>query len=225
MKRYVLILAAGEGKRMNAELPKQFIGLKGKPLLMHTFGAFCLFDDMEFVLVLNEHWIDTWKQLCQNHHFSIPHQVVEGGPMRFHSVKSGLKYIPDGALVAIHDGARPLVSKETIGRCFEMAVKKGNAVPTMSISESVREIDGALNRPVNRDKIKIVQTPQVFHSSFIRKAYNQPYNEKFTDDATVLESIGEQIHLVEGNPENFKITTVNDLIVAERLMDNWSFDT
>lgn len=221
MDKYVLIVAGGSGERMNAGLPKQFMEINGRPVLMHTFDAFSfLLPEIHFILVLQPDFYDTWEMLCKAHQFSIQHHIEEAGPKRFHSVKSGLKTVPDGVVVAIHDGARPLVSRQTILNCFEMAEKKGNAVPVIPMNESVRRVDHQFNRAIHREELRIVQTPQVFHSSLIKKAYRQNYNESFTDDATVLESIGESIHLVEGNPENIKLTGPQDLILAETLIQS-----
>lgn len=185
---------------------------------MHTFQAFSFLDDVKFVLVLPENEISNWKNLCQKHQFSIPHQIVEGGPKRFHSVKSGLKNIPDDVLVAIHDGVRPLVSQDTITNAFELAERKGNAVPSIPILSSIREVYGSINKHINRDNFRLIQTPQVFQSSQIKKAYQQVYRTEFKDDATVLESTGQQIYLCEGNPENIKITNPLDLTIAGNLL-------
>ena len=218
MQKFVLIVAGGAGLRMESAIHKQFVELNGMPLLMHTVKAFSYLSDAEFVLVLPKMEIKIWAQLCIKHQFNIPHQLVEGGPKRFHSVKSGLQKIPDDVLVAIHDGVRPLVTQETINRCFDLAVRKGNAVPVIPVIGSLRQVDGSLNKPIDRSKIRIVQTPQVFLSTQIKKAYNQAYREEFTDDATVLESMGKQIHLTKGNSENIKITNPVDLLIAEKLV-------
>ncbi|MCF6169664.1 MAG: 2-C-methyl-D-erythritol 4-phosphate cytidylyltransferase [Bacteroidales bacterium] len=219
MKKYVIILAGGRGKRMGTEQPKQFLELGGLPLLMHTFHAFSTVDNtFEFILVLPSDFIDHWKKLCKIHAFNIPHQLVESGPKRFHSVKSGLRPVPENALVAIHDGVRPFVSAQIIENCFSLAARKGCAVPVVPLSGSVREISGSLSKSFDRNKLRLVQTPQVFLSSNIKRAYQQPYNESFTDDATVLENAGSQIHLVEGNPENMKITHPADLVHARVLL-------
>lgn len=221
MQQYILIVAGGKGERIPSSVPKQFVELCGKPLLMHTMEAF-LNDtsNPEFIIALPQELIPEWKNLCQLHHFKIAHQIAEGGPKRFHSVKSGLKLVPEIALVAIHDAARPFVSKETIQRCFEMANRKGNAVPVVPFTESVREVSGVSSRVVARSKLRIVQTPQVFNSTQIKKAYRQNFSEEFTDDATVLEKAGFQINLVEGNPENLKITFPTDLQLAEFLLSS-----
>jgi len=218
MDKYILLVAGGKGSRVGGP-PKQFEILLGFPLLMHTFHAFdFLSNTAKFILVLPEDKVGYWNQLCQKYDFQISHQVISGGPKRFYSVKRGLGLVPDNAVVAIHDGVRPLVSADTINRCFEIALKKGNAIPAISVRESVRETDGPLNKLFDRNKLKIVQTPQVFYSSLIKKAYHQNYREYFTDDASVLESTGEVIHLVEGNDENIKITGPADLIIAEALL-------
>jgi 2-C-methyl-D-erythritol 4-phosphate cytidylyltransferase len=218
MQKFVLIVAGGTGLRMESAIHKQFVELNGMPLLMHTAKAFSYLSDAEFVLVLPKMEIKIWAQLCIKHQFNIPHQLVEGGPKRFHSVKNGLQKIPDDVLVAIHDGVRPLVARETINRCFDLAKRKGNAVASIPIDASVREVDGSLNKPVNRSNLRMIQTPQVFLSTQIKKAYNQAYREEFTDDATVLESIGRQIHLTEGDSENIKITRPVDLLIAEKII-------
>ena len=220
MKKYVLIVAGGKGRRMEAEQPKQFIELGGLPLLMHTFHAFSAADDnFEFVLVLPAELITQWKELCNIHHFNTPHQITESGPKRFHSVKSGLKLIPEKTGVAIHDAARPFVSIKVIQDCFEMAERKGNAIPVIPVGDSVRGISGIFNKGIDRNKLRLVQTPQVFSSSSIKLAYQQAYNESFTDDASVLENTGRPIYLVDGNPENIKITRPIDLLTAQSLIN------
>lgn len=215
MKKYVILVAGGKGSRMGSDLPKQFLELNGKPILMHTFEAFLSLEvQIEFILVLPADHISHWNHLCEIHDFRTPHQITEGGPHRFHSVKSGLKLVPEGALVAIHDAVRPFVSKEVIKRCFTMAERKGNAVPVIPLRESIRVMSGSLSKSVDRDKYKLVQTPQAFLSSALKVAYQQAYNERFTDDATVLENTGAQIFTVEGNKENIKITTPAELAIA-----------
>jgi 2-C-methyl-D-erythritol 4-phosphate cytidylyltransferase len=219
MKKFALIVAGGSGNRMNSPVPKQFLEINGKPLLMHTFQAFMNFDsDFEFVLVLPENETDTWKKLCENHSFNVKHHIVKGGKTRFYSVRNGLKKIKGDGIVFIHDGVRPLVSAETIEKCYQTAVKKGNTLPVIPPSESVREVINGENRAVDRSQIFLVQTPQTFRVSVIKKAYEQEYTEKFTDDASVLENTGEKIYLVEGNRENIKITFPDDLKLASLLL-------
>jgi 2-C-methyl-D-erythritol 4-phosphate cytidylyltransferase len=220
MEQYVLIVAAGKGERMNSGLPKQFIEIARKPMLMHAIEAFVNpLQERKFVVVLPSGLMNEWENLCSYYHFHVPCLIVEGGPRRFYSVKSGLKQVPDDVLVAIHDAARPFVSDETIQRCFKTAFRKGNAVPSVELSQSVREVSGALNKSIDRTQLRLVQTPQVFHSTLIKKAYRQSFRERFTDDASVLESIGYQIHLVEDSTENFKITTPADLEIARFLLE------
>lgn len=218
MQKYVLIVAGGSGSRFDAIVPKQFALLQGRPILMHTFDAFSFLEDVQFVLVLPQDSVDYWTELCKEHQFTLPHQVTTGGPHRFHSVKSGLRLIPNNTLVAIHDGVRPLVTETTILSAFEMAERKGNGIPSIAIHESVRETDGMFNKTLDRSTLQLIQTPQVFTSSDIKEAYNQNYRETFTDDASVSESTGNQIFLTKGNPENIKITSRLDLLIAESIM-------
>jgi 2-C-methyl-D-erythritol 4-phosphate cytidylyltransferase len=218
MIRYALIVAGGSGKRMGTDIPKQFLELSGKPLLMRTIERFWSFDtSIRIITVLAEDQIIFWRELQKKHSFSIPNIVVEGGPERFYSVKNGLGQVEDNSLVAIHDGVRPLVSPATIKRCFDAARESGNAVPVICPADSIRMVTEQGNIPVNRQYLRIIQTPQVFNSKLIKKAYLQEYSPEFTDDATLLEKTGEVIHLVEGNRENMKITNPGDLAVAEAL--------
>ena len=216
MKKFVIIVAGGSGLRMGTELPKQFLELCGKPVLMHTLQRFFDFDPRcELILVLPTAQQEFWAKLCMEHSFSLPHRVAPGGETRFHSVQSGLKLIQGEGIVFIHDGVRPLVSLETLGRCFETAQKYGNALPVLPVHESLRKHDGDQNTAVDRSKYVTVQTPQTFRSDHILQSFSQSYDLAFTDDATVVEKAGFPIHLVEGNPENIKITTPTDLIIAE----------
>jgi 2-C-methyl-D-erythritol 4-phosphate cytidylyltransferase len=215
MKKFVLIVAGGRGSRMKQAVPKQFAEIAGKPILMHTFEAFLKYDErMEFFLVLPETEITDWKKLCEKNNFNLQLTLVAGGETRFQSVKNGLAKIVDEGIVFIHDGVRPFVSVQTIENCYKMALEKGNALPVIPVSESVREILNGGNRAVDRRNFFMVQTPQTFRVSAIKNAYNQNYSEKFTDDASVLESRGETINLVEGNRENLKITYPADLKIA-----------
>ena len=222
LTKHILIVAAGAGSRMRSSLPKQFMLLDGKPILFHTINSFLFLGDVEFTIVLSSDYVDYWKDLCSSYGFNIPHNIVEGGSTRFHSVKSGLKNIPDNSVVLIHDAARPFASKETIIRVIELANRKSNAIPAIGISDSIREVYGGYNKVVNRDNLRVIQTPQGFHSTVIRAAYNQNYNTDFTDDASVLESTGNNINLVDGNPENIKITNAIDLVFAEGILQQLS---
>jgi len=218
MKLYALIVAGGTGERMMSEIPKQFIEIAGKPILMHTIEIFKQFDNsIDIITVLPENQLRYWNELQLKHSFNISQTIVRGGKTRYHSVKNGLEFIDEPGLVAIHDGVRPFVSIETIKRCFETAEKLGNAIPVISPSDSVRMITEKGNEAVDRDRIKFVQTPQVFRTELIQKAYRQDYLPEFTDDAMVLEKTGEKINMVDGNRENIKITNPGDLIIAQSL--------
>ncbi len=219
MKKFVLIVAGGSGSRMNSVVPKQFMIISGKPVLMHTVKRFYDFDpSSEIIVVLPKEQISTWNKLCDDYRFRIMHSVAEGGSVRFESVRNGLLKIEGEGLVAIHDGVRPLVSPETIGRCFETAEIKGNAVPVMPVNESLRKVEGDINIAVDRSEFVSVQTPEVFRISEIKEAYKSDYKDTFTDDAGVLEHAGFKINLVEGNKENIKITHPVDIIIAETLI-------
>jgi len=220
MNLYALIVAGGTGSRMGANAPKQFLELAGKPVLMRTIERFRSFDvSIKIITVLPEDQLGYWEELQKKYSFSIPNTVVKGGPGRFFSVKNGLDKVEDNSLVGIHDGVRPLVSTDTIKRCFDAAEKFGNAVPVISPTDSLRMITEQGNIPVNRQYLRIIQTPQVFDSKLIKKAYLQDYSPDFTDDAMLLEKTGETIHLVEGNRENLKITNPGDMATAEALFN------
>ena len=214
-----IIVAGGKGERMNAEIPKQFLEIHGKPILMHTLEVFRRYDaSMELILVLPSVQIEFWKELCKKHAFDIPHQIVSGGQTRFQSVKNGLKATRSNLLIAVHDGVRPLVSIDTIERCFDEAEKSGAAIPVIDLVESIRQISENESFSVDRSAYKLVQTPQVFESELLKKAYEQEFTPLFTDDASVVEALGTKIQLVEGNRENIKITTEFDLKIAESLI-------
>lgn len=204
--------------RMGSETPKQFMLLAGKPVLMHTLERFKQYDPtINLVVVLPAPLFGEWNALCKQHGFTTKHQLCDGGPERFHSVKNGLTKVGDG-VVGIHDGVRPLVSAETLDQCYKKAEISGNAIPVIEVKESVRRrIDGG-NKYIKREGLCVVQTPQCFQVPLIKKAYNVPYNERFTDDASVLEATGHNINLVDGNCENIKITTPTDLKIAEALL-------
>lgn len=218
MKKYAVIVAGGKGNRMGSELPKQFIPLNDKPILMHTLQTFKLYTtDIQIILVLPANDIQLWRELCIKHSFDIEHTITEGGETRFHSVKNGLQLIDKDSIVAIHDGVRPFVSKSVIENSFVTAQTYKAVVPVIDIVDTVRELNDNESHTVSRDKYKIVQTPQTFLSNLIKQAYSQDYNKDFTDDASVVESMGVKIKLIEGNRENIKITTPFDLIVGRAL--------
>lgn len=219
MEKHVIIVAGGVGKRMHSEIPKQFLNVAGKPILIHTFESFINYSkDIQITLVLPEPYIDFWKSTCKRFDFEVDHQVVVGGNTRFNSVRNGLKGIQDDSLVAIHDGVRPLVSKDTLKRVFNKALETGNAIPAVKINESLRKINSEDSFSVNRREYRLIQTPQCFHAELIKKAYQQEYQEEFTDDATVVETMGIKIHLIEGNRENIKITRPADIKIAEAFL-------
>lgn len=226
MTRFVIIVAGGKGLRMGGDLPKQFIPLDGRPVLMHTLQAFYSWDSsLKIILVLPEsHW-EYWNMLCSEIGCEIPHTLVNGGETRFHSVQNGLKQVYEQALVsgqisedvyvAVHDGVRPFVSREMLSRCFDKAMLTGAVVPVLPMIDSLREIDGqSSSRPVDRSRYLSVQTPQVFRFRELWSAYKQDYCSDFTDDASVVESQGACIQTVAGTRENIKITTPFDLLVA-----------
>ncbi len=220
MKKQVIIVAGGKGQRMKADFPKQFLVISGKPVLMHTIEKFYTFSkEIGVVVVLPGPYIKFWQSLCKKYNFKPPHKVVKGGKTRFDSVKNGLKLISEDYVVAVHDGVRPLVSNNTLERAFSGAEKNGNAIPVIPVNDSLRKIkQDNKSKPVKREKYFLVQTPQCFKSEILLKAYNQKYRKHFTDDASVVEAIGEEIHLVKGNVENIKLTRPFDLKVAEAIL-------
>ncbi|MCX2478091.1 2-C-methyl-D-erythritol 4-phosphate cytidylyltransferase [Pedobacter sp. MC2016-15] len=220
MKHYAIIVAGGKGNRMNRDIPKQFLELDGKPVLMHTIEAFHRSAAQpEIILVLNILQHQFWAALCATHRFNIPHQVIEGGQERFDSVKNGLQVINTEAVVAIHDAVRPLVSPELVQASFEMAMEKGNAIAAIQPVDSVRirNNEGG-SSALNRDELYLIQTPQTFLSSQLNQAYQQVYSKEFTDDASVVERAGFGIHILPGERSNIKITYEQDLELASFLL-------
>jgi 2-C-methyl-D-erythritol 4-phosphate cytidylyltransferase len=219
VKKYCIIVAGGSGRRMKSAIPKQFLLLEGKPLLMHTIEKFHSFDsDIEIILVLPAEHHSLWRGLVREYSFEISHKIVSGGEERFHSVRAGLDCVKEESLVAVHDGVRPLVSHDTIWRCFADAEEFGTAVPFIEPADSVRIVSGDKSRPCPRNEVRLIQTPQVFRSSLIISAYDRDYDPSFTDDAMVAEAAGVEVHLTHGNRENIKITTPEDLTVAHALI-------
>ncbi|MCD8193577.1 MAG: 2-C-methyl-D-erythritol 4-phosphate cytidylyltransferase [Tannerellaceae bacterium] len=216
MKKYVLIVAGGKGLRMGNDLPKQFIPLHGKPVLMHTLEAFHNWDPgIEIILVIPKEQQDYWQMLCREIGCKAPHTIAPGGKTRFHSVKNGLQHVKAPSLVAVHDGVRPFVSPEVITNCFEEAGRANAVIPVIPMIDSIREVTAGGSRPADRNRFVAVQTPQVFRSQVLLEAYRQPYQEAFTDDASVVEAMGIPVSIVEGNRENIKITTPFDLTIAK----------
>lgn len=217
---YVIIVAGGKGLRMGAPLPKQFLPIGGKPVLMRTIERFRAYsNDISIILVLPKDQQDFWRQLCAEHNFQIKVLCANGGSTRWESVGNGLKLIPDDAqgAVGVHDGVRPFPSIEVIQRCYDTAKRTGSAIPVTPVVETLRRTDGTT---VPRSDYRLVQTPQVFDIQLLKEAYRQPYSEMFTDDASVVEASGHTVTTVDGNRENIKITTPFDMIVAEALADN-----
>ena len=220
MPNYAIIVAGGSGARMSSTTPKQFLELAGKPVLMHTIEKFASFDPaLKIIVVLPEKDIPAWESLCSSHGFNISHNVVKGGATRFHSVSNGLNRVEEEGIVAVHDGVRPLLTASLIRRCFSVAGQKGNAVPFVPIRESIRKVTGEKNEYADRNSFVSIQTPQCFSAVALKKAYSAAYNDSFTDDASVIEAHGEQINLVEGEPENIKITFPVDLAMAEAILN------
>ena len=207
---------------MGGELPKQFIPVEGRPVLMRTLDAFHAFDSIiEIILVLPRDHQPFWQELCREYRFAVPHRIADGGATRFHSVQNGLALVDEPeALVAVHDGVRPFVSPEVIEACYREAEAHGAVVPVIPVVETVRHLlpEGSVTVP--RDAYRLVQTPQTFRTSLLRRAYEQPFCEAFTDDASVVEALGEAVYLVEGNRENIKLTTPYDLIVAKAVVES-----
>ena len=221
LRKAVIIVAGGSGKRMGAAIPKQFIEVNGKTILQHTIESFRYYDaTMQIIVVLPEEYIEYWKEECIKHNFTAINNLVAGGQERYFSVKNGLTALDaDIELVAVHDGVRPMVSQETITKCFSAAASNGTAVPTAPLTESLRHIesDGS-SAAVPRNEYLSVQTPQCFTRQIIETSYQQPFSHHFTDDASIVEAAGYAITTVEGNSENIKITTPTDLIIAREYL-------
>ena len=222
VETFAIIVAGGKGLRMGGEVPKQFLPIGGKPVLMHTIDAFRkALDNVRIVLVLPAEQHHYWQELCEEYNFRSPKLIAQGGETRFHSVRNGLALLPDNAdaVVGVHDGVRPFVSTETIRRCYAAAAEGKAVVPVVPVVETVRQIlsnGKSVTKP--RDEYRLVQTPQTFPLALLRQAYQQPYTENFTDDASVVEALGKEIVMIEGNRENIKLTTPNDLSYAEFLI-------
>lgn len=216
MKKVVIIVAGGKGIRMKSEIPKQFLLLKDKPILMHTIESFRHFD--ERVLVLLQSQIENWNKLCLENNFKISHKIVEGGNTRFQSVKNGLENVDNNSVVAIHDGVRPLISESLINSLVK-EVKKGiGVIPVIPLTDSIRKVEGEYSKHLDRNNVFKVQTPQCFLSSEIKDAYSQEYSNTFTDDASVFENNNGEIKTIIGDEKNLKITTKEDLKISSHLL-------
>jgi len=218
---YIIIVAGGKGLRMGSDIPKQFLPIGGKPVLMRTLERFREYSPtLQIILVLPKAQQEYWEKLCQKHNFTVAYQLADGGETRFHSVQHGLALIPDDAegVVGVHDGVRPFPSIDVIRRCYETAREKKAVIPVIPVVETVRHLKGETSETVPRNDYRLVQTPQTFDIQLLKAANRQPYNDGFTDDASVVEAYGFDITLVEGNRENIKITTPYDLKIAEVLI-------
>ena len=220
-EEYVIIVAGGKGLRMGSDIPKQFLPIGGKPVLMRTIERFREYSPtLQIILVLPKAQQDYWQELCQEYHFNVEYQLADGGETRFHSVQHGLALIPNDAegVVGVHDGVRPFPSIDVIRNCYETAREKKAVIPVIPVVETVRHLQGEVSITVSRNDYRLVQTPQCFDIQLLKAANRQPYNDGFTDDASVVEAFGFAITLVEGNRENIKITTPYDLKIAEVLV-------
>ena len=218
---YIIIVAGGKGLRMGSDIPKQFLPIGGKPVLMRTLERFRDYaEDLQIILVLPKAQQDYWHELCQKYDFKIKYWLADGGETRFHSVQNGLAKIPDDAegVVGVHDGVRPFPSIDVIRNCYETARTAKAVIPVIPVVETVRHLQGNTSETVPRSDYRLVQTPQTFDIQLLKAANKQPYNDGFTDDASVVEAFGFNITLVEGNRENIKITTPYDLKIAEVLI-------
>ena len=226
MQKYIIVVAGGKGLRMGGDVPKQFQIIGNKPILMVTLERLHAIDPtMQIILVLPADQIEMWKEMCREYEFAVPLLLTQGGATRFHSVQNGLAQVDDmeEALVGVHDGVRPFVSQRVVDDCFREAWIHGAAIPMIDLQDSLRHIVGAdgVTEVVPRDRYRLVQTPQVFRLSVLRKAYEQRFVETFTDDASVVEAAGMDVVAVEGNRENIKLTTPYDMLVARTLMECW----
>ena len=220
MKKYAVIVAGGSGLRMGTSVPKQFLELQGKPVLWYTITAFLeAYPDLEIILVLPQAHLQTGLHIIQTTKDPSRVWITEGGETRFHSVKKGLDHVQLHSMVFVHDGVRCLLTPDLIRRCYNHAIDKGNAIPAISAVDTIRIETVKGNELVDREKIRIIQTPQTFFSDIIKAAFEQDYEESFTDEANVVERLGVKIHLVEGEATNIKITRPIDILIAEKILE------
>ena len=220
---YIIIVAGGKGLRMGSDIPKQFLPVCGLPVLMRTIRRFREYSaDINIILVLPKAPQAYWQSLCKEYHFDERYSIADGGETRFHSVSNGLSLIPDDAegVVGVHDGVRPFPSIDVIAGCYETARHQGAVIPVIPVVETVRHLEGDDSKTVSRDEYRLVQTPQTFDIQLLKRAYRQPFTPMFTDDASVVEALGNTITLVEGNRENIRITTPFDLKIASAILRN-----
>jgi 2-C-methyl-D-erythritol 4-phosphate cytidylyltransferase len=219
MKKYAVIVAGGKGVRMGSAVPKQFLPLNGQPILYHTIKAFIdAYADMHLVLVLPQDQLSYAQMVLQSFPDRIDITIVTGGETRYHSVQNGLKVVEKDSVVFVHDGVRPLVTPALIQQCCEQAIEKGSAIPAIPVADSMRIIEDEDSRPIDREQMRIIQTPQTFRSEIVLPAFDQEYQTSFTDEATVVEAYGDVVYLTEGERSNIKVTTPEDMIVAEALL-------
>ena len=219
MKKYAVIVAGGIGNRMKGNIPKQFMMLSGKPILQYSIEAFSSYDpSIQIIIVIHPDFTANWQQLCLEYKIAIPYRVAESGKTRFDSVKNGLKLIDDNGFVAIHDAARPIIDADFIGHCFSVAEIYGSAIPGVSLNDTIRMIDGDSSRQLDRTFLRAIQTPQVFKVSELKRAYEQPFQPIFTDDASVMQAAGFPLYLTEGKRGNIKITYNQDIALAAVLL-------
>ena len=219
MKKYAIIVAGGTGSRMKGDIPKQFMLLKGKPVIQYSLEAFYHCDPaVSLIIAIHPDYVNFWDRLCQEHKIDIPHQVARGGKTRFDSVKNGLSLIGDDGLVAVHDAARPVIDAAFIQELYLTAEKQGSAIPAVHLTDTIRAIEGDSSRQLDRSFLRAIQTPQVFRVTELKRAFEQPFQPLFTDDASVMQSAGFKVHLTEGKPGNIKITHQQDIALAEVLM-------
>lgn len=219
MKKHSIIVAGGTGSRMKDEVPKQFMLINGKPVILYSIEAFYAYDtSVQIILVIHPDYLNYWNQMCEKIKISVPFKIVTGGKTRFDSVKNGLKLIEEDGLIAIHDAARPVITNEFIRNLFSEAEKYGSAMPGIPLNDTIRVIEGNTSRQIDRTFLRAMQTPQVYKVSELKKAYDQPFQPLFTDDASVMQSAGFNLHLVEGLAVNIKITNPGDMVMAETFL-------
>ena len=219
MKKTALIVAGGSGLRMGSLIPKQFLLLKNKPILQHTLEKFYstgIFDSIIIVLPKSER--KNWEKLIAEYKITVPHTIVDGGSSRYESVKNGLRIVESDGLIAIHDGVRPFVTTDLIKRCMNELIQNSNAIPSVSLSDTIRKVDGDSSKIIDRESLKAIQTPQCFHTALLKSAYELFDDGTMTDDSAVFEKAGNKIRLIDGDPSNIKITVPNDIARAEAML-------
>jgi 2-C-methyl-D-erythritol 4-phosphate cytidylyltransferase len=220
MKKYAIIVAGGSGQRMGAAIPKQFLLLNNKPVLYYTIKSFLeAYDDLEIVLVLPKEHIEKGEEIVAQLGAGKRINITAGGETRFQSVKNGLELVKEESIVFVHDGVRCLVSQDLIKRCFEQTIEKGSAIPAVAATDSIRIAEGITHQIIDRDKVRIIQTPQTFKSAILLPAFKQVYQPYFTDEASVVEAINEEVFLIEGEYNNLKITRPLDICIAEKILE------